>query len=192
MATKKNATKVAAGFPAKSAPSKTVEFDEAKHMEREAAKAAKAKKPTRAKKAVATPAMAAAGITPKMLGKSAGKAATKPARPPAVLAKSGKLLAADPKGVPGTKAVPASKAKPALKNSRVRTVAVPENGIAGVPVHEVTSVAELAKVLADFPRGSTFTADQYFGKARIQIYNLRGKLVAEVRQIAKPAKVAKK
>lgn len=179
MATKKNAapkiaTKVAAGFPAKSAPSKSVEFDEAKHMEREAAKAAKAKKPTRAKKAVASPvevagkALAAASTKPMR-----AKAATKPARPPAVLAKSGKLLGADPKGVPGTKVK--------------RTVAVPENGLSGVPVHDAYDVASLAKILGDFPRGSTFVP----GKL-IEIYNLRGRLIAEVRKTTKPAKGAKK
>lgn len=178
MATKKNAapkiaTKVAAGFPAKSAPSKSVEFDEAKHMEREAAKA---KKPTRAKKAVASPvevagkALAEASTKPMR-----AKAATKPARPPAVLVKSGKLLGADPKGVPGTKAKPAAK----------RTV--PDAGNM-MPTHNATSVAELAKVLGDFPRGSTFLV----GGTYIDIYNLRGKQVASIRQVAKPVKGAKK
>lgn len=177
MATKKNAapkiaTKVAAGFPAKSAPSKSVEFDEAKHMEREAAKAAKAKKPTRAKKVEAAITEAPKKPTrPKAYG---AKKAAAPANPPAVVARAGKLLGADPKGVPGAKVK--------------RTVAVPENGIAGVPVHELTSVAELAKVLGDYPRGSTFLV----AGPRIDIYNLRGKQVASIRQVAKPVKGAKK
>lgn len=72
-----------------------------------------------------------------------------------------------------------------------RTVTAPENGLSGVPVHSATSVAELAKILGDFPRGATFSGDQYFGKGRIFIYNLRGKLIAEVRQIDKKAKTAR-
>lgn len=170
MATKKNAapkiaTKVAAGFPAKSAPSKSVEFDEAKHMEREAAKAAKAKKPTRAKKV--EPAITEAPKKPTRPKAYGAKKAVAPAKPPAVLAKSGKLLGADPKGVPGTKAK--------------RTVAVPENGLSGVPAHKVTTVAELAKVCGDFPRGSTFDIMDN----RLDVYNLRGRLIAEVRHVAK-------
>lgn len=94
---------------------------------------------------------------------------------PAVVGKAGKQLAADAKGVPGSK----------------RTVVAPENGLSGVPVHKVRTIAELAKLLGDFPRGSTFSADQYFGKGRIFIYNLRGKLIAEVRQDDKPKKTAR-
>jgi len=113
---------------------------------------AQVKKPTRAKKVVA-------------------------AKPPAVVAKAGKLLAADPKGVPGVKAIPA------LPNPRLRTVK--DTGLAS---HEATSVAELAKLLADFPRGSTFL----LAGSNIDIYNLRGKMIATIRQVAKPVKGAKK
>lgn len=160
----KIATKVAAGFPAKSAPTK---LSPKVALEVDAA-AEKAKKPTRAKKAVVSPvevagkALAAASTKPMR-----AKAATKPVKAPAVVARAGKLLAADPKGVPGTKRV--------VKDT-------------GLPTHGVTSVAEMAKVLADFPRGSTFD----FMDDHLDVYNLRGKLVAQVFKADKPAKGAKK
>lgn len=91
------------------------------------------------------------------------------AKPPAVVAK-----AADPKGVPGS--------KPAK-----RTVAVPENGLAGVPQHKTHDVASLAHILGTFPRGATF---EYMDN-RLDVYNLRGRLIAEVRKGDKPAKTAR-
>lgn len=177
MATKKNAalkTTLAGiqAFPAKVSAASTKLAD--KVFPPSGKLPGEAKKPTRAKKAVASPvevagkALAAASTKPMR-----AKAATKPARPPAVLAKSGKLLGADPKGVPGVKVK--------------RTVAVPENGLSGVPVHDAYDVAGLAKILGDFPRGSTFVP----GKL-IEIYNLRGRLIAEVRKTTKPTKGAKK
>lgn len=164
MATKKNAapkvaTKVAAGFPAKSAPAKAIIDNAAKVIGTTAA----AKKPTRAKKAVAS--------TKPMRVKAA-------ARPPAVLAKSGKLLGADPKGVPGTK---------------TKLVVKRFVGDTGLPAHEVHDVAGLMKVLDTFPTGATFNARGVPGEhGSLRVSNMRGREIAEIVRIAKPAKGAKK
>lgn len=172
--TAKPSTAIAAGFPAKTSAASTkladAVFPAPAKKSRDVAvpvnaETEAAKKPTRAKKAAAP-------------AKPAAKKAVA-ARPPTVLAKSAKLLAADAKGVPGIKA----KVNGGVKTTRT----VPDNG-ATLPSHGATNVAELAKVLGDFPRGSTFEHTA----GGIDIYNLRGTLVATVRKVEKPAKGAKK
>ena len=128
---------------------------------------------------------------------------------PAVLAKAGKQFGADAAGVPGSKKpTKAPKAKPTVdlrgnvgkstlavhNGSKAallkpkRTVSVPDIGIAGVPLHTVHDVAGLMKTLGDFPRGSTFTTDIYHGKSWMKVYNLRGRLIAEIKREDKKAK----
>lgn len=117
---------------------------------------------------------------------------------PAVLAKAGKQFGADAAGVPGskkpTKAPKASKSALAVHNDSKaallkpkRTVAVPVGGASQVPQHTFHDAASLAHVLGTFPRGATLD----FMDDRLDVYNLRGRLIAEVRKGDKPAKTAR-
>lgn len=88
-------------------------------------------------------------------------------------------------------ALSAAKGVPTAEPKAKRTVAVPDIGLAGVPLHTVHDVAGLVKVLADFPRGSTYSTDIYQGMSWMKVYNLRGRLIAEVKRVDKPAKTAR-
>jgi hypothetical protein len=74
--------------------------------------------------------------------------------------------------------------KAATKPMRATAKKATSTSDASVPTHEVYSVADLRKVLGDFPVGSTFHA---LGQQTLTIYNVRGRLIAEVRKVEKEA-----
>lgn len=134
------------------------------------AKKTTARKPA-AKKAVAAKAPAKAAAKP-----AAKKAVAAPAVKAAVKPRSAAAKRATPVPV---KAVAKKAAKPATAPAAVKPAK-------GEPTqHTVKNVKDLIKFLNTMPSGGSFDVDRKFGKAKIQVKNIRGRVIAEVQQIAK-------
>jgi hypothetical protein len=86
-------------------------------------------------------------------------------------------------------ALSAARGVPTETPKAKRTVAAPKRLVSasGLPEHSYHDVASLAQVLGTFPRGSTLDIMDN----RLDVYNLRGRLIGQVRQGDKPKKTAR-
>lgn len=127
---------------------------------------------TTAKKAAAKPAAKKAEAPKRTVGDKLNAAArTKaPAKPRSAAAK---------------RAEPAPTKKVATKAAKPATAPAAKPAKGEPTQHQVKNVAGLIKFLSTMPSGGGFDVERKFGKAKIQVKNIRGRVIAEVQQIAK-------
>lgn len=126
--------------------------------------------------------------------KAAAKRATK-ATPPTVVAKGKRGFAALAEGVPGLRsAAPAT--KPAAKRSAAAKRAEP-TGVKkaaadkrdtlaknnDLPQHEVKNLKGLRAIMDQYPKATHYSTDLKFGHSVVNLLNLRGRKLAEVKLV---------
>lgn len=146
---------------------------------------------TAAKKAPARKAAAKPAAKKAVAAKAPAKAAAKkaPARKDAltVLAEQtgAKSKAAKPRSAAAKRATPVPVKSVATKAAKPATAPVVKP-VKGEPTkHQVKNVAALIKFLSTMPSGGGFEVAKARGKSVLQVTNIRGRVIAEVTQVAK-------
>lgn len=135
-----------------------------------------------AKKATARKAAAKPAAKKAVAAKAPAKTAAKPAAKKAVAAKA----PAQPRSAAAKRATPVPVKAVAKKAAKPATAPAAVKPAKGEPTqHTVKNVKDLIKFLNTMPSGGSFDVDRKFGRAKIQVKNLRGRVIAEVQQIAK-------